>query len=239
METGAKTDIITVTIDSNEQTSPRSKALCSAIDDDSRFTFAGFEQQAVDVCFARGDTQTRFWVELKEPEDYLASVINGHLFDQVLRIRETGDPGMILVIGSDNQVVYAVISSCTHRGRRGPQSSEKIRTYNNLIRDFEANAYALRIPVMRMHRSPYSRLLSIAHKVLTDADLLAHRPHPAENERHVAALCMLVPGIGPERAKAILKTYSFRELASASEDDLRRVAGIGPKLAERIVKSMR
>jgi len=228
------TDQIHVTIDVNEQSSHRATAIQAAVERDERFVMNGFASQIADVRFTGGDGT--FWVELKEPEDYLASVLNGHLFDQVMRIRESGDPGMILVIGSDNQIGHVIIQNTTHRGRRGAKSAEKIKAYNNLIRDFEANAYALRVPVIRMHRSPCSRLLSIAHKVLTGADLLAHRPHPAENERHIAALCMLVPGVGPERAKSIFKRLSWRDLASATEEDLCEIPGIGPLLAERIVK---
>lgn len=230
-------DVIHVTVDSNEMAGRRAAAIQAAVEKDDRFVFDGFISQLADLNFhLNGRT---FWVELKECGDYISSVVSGHLFDQILRIRESGDPGMVLVIGSDAQIEDSVVRSVSSRGRRGNRSRGDVRTYMNLIRDFEANAYALNVPVIRMDRSPCSRLLSIVHKLLTGADLISHRPRPAENERQVAALCMLVPGVGPERARAILKRMSFSDIALATEEDLRQVPGIGPRLAGRIVDALR
>ncbi len=72
--------------------------------------------------------------------------------------------------------------------------------------DFEANSYALGIPVFSWGDQPYKRLLAHAHEILTGGSLLAHMPKPAGEERQIAALCMLVKGIGMKKAKAILES---------------------------------
>ena len=44
-----------------------------------------------------------------------------------------------------------------------------------------------------------------------------------------------VPGLGPEKAKALMRAFgSVAAIRRASDEDLQTVPGIGPSLAERI-----
>ncbi len=48
-----------------------------------------------------------------------------------------------------------------------------------------------------------------------------------------------IPGLGPERAKALLRAFgSVAAIRRATPDDLQQVKGIGPDLAERIVRAL-
>lgn len=86
--------LIDVYLDNNEKSSDRSNRLILTIAKDDRFRFAGFRDQYVDILYEKDGR--RFAVELKTPQDFVYSVLSGHLFSQVLSIRENGDPGMVV-----------------------------------------------------------------------------------------------------------------------------------------------
>jgi ERCC4-type nuclease len=93
---------------------------------------------------------------------------------------------------------------------------------------------------MRFKSSPWTRLLSYADKILAGGDLLAHRPKPAENERMIAALCMCVYGVGPSRARDILREFHL-QLVPIRENGkkLEEIKNIGPKTADAIRKAFK
>jgi ERCC4-type nuclease len=186
-------------------------------------------------------------IELKEPADYVSSVLgkNGHLYQQYLSMAEAGAPCMILVLGSDDDVHAAIFESLMTR-YHGQERMYQIASYEKRLIDFEANAEALGCPVERWDSMPYSRLLSrVAKRLEGKASLMDYRPRPAEEEREVASLAMLLGnGIGESKAKAILEKFSLKldaggAVMPSGKNGVRPVAltdcpGIGPKLAERI-----
>jgi len=231
--------LIDVYLDSNEKNADRSNRLILTIARDDRFHFAGFRDQYVDLIYERGDR--RFVVELKTPQDFVSSVLSGHLFSQVLSIREHGDPGIVAVLGTDVEIEKSIVRSCSARPSGGFKKPPKelIKSYSDSVRHFESASFAVGVPVLHMDRSPFRRISSIAHKVLDseNAEFMAHKPRPADNERQVAALCVLVPGVGPEKARALLEKFSLRELSMATAEDVKIVKGIGDVLAGRIVEA--
>ena len=233
--------LIDVYLDNNEKSSDRSNRLILTIAKDDRFRFAGFRDQYVDILYEKDGR--RFAVELKTPQDFVYSVLSGHLFSQVLSIRENGDPGMVAVLGTDVEIEKVIVRNCTTRPGSGFKKPPKelIKSYTDSVRHFESASFAVGVPVLHMDRAPFRRISSIAHKVLDseDAEFMAHKPRPAGNDRQVAALCVLVPGVGPEKARALLERFSLKELSGATAEEMKVVNGIGDVLARRIEKVFR
>jgi hypothetical protein len=223
-------------IDTNEVGTKRAEALTKAIDDHHDFEFIGYDDLIVDVQFELDGNY--FYVEIKEPADYISSILSGHLFSQVLTLREAQMPAIVVVLGEDTDINAAIKSASTGR-RKSRSTGETIITYQHLVQDFEANSYALGIPCLRWKSSPWARTLSHADKILTGGDLLSHRPKPADHERQTAALCMCVAGVGPVRAKDIMRDYKLQLVPrSQKSKKLEEIKGIGPKTAAAIKKEL-
>ncbi|HSD57226.1 MAG TPA: helix-hairpin-helix domain-containing protein [Methanotrichaceae archaeon] len=241
---------IRLAIDANERGTSRAKGLAKAASDDVRFDLAGYYNLPVDVCFSlslnSGAEQTFYEpsgklglnVELKGPEDYVSSVLAGRLYNQILAMRELQQPGIVVILGCDEEIRSAVEANVLKNSMTDEDKERMITLFINLLMDFEANSYALGIPIFRWGDQPYKRLLAHAHKILTGGSLLAHMPKPAEDERQIAALCMLVKGIGMKKAKAILESCgcigNLSNLCCNDDLALKAIPGIGPTLAARI-----
>lgn len=249
---------IQVFISPNERPDPKEKKesratkLAKAIADDPRFLMPEFKEIDADVRFegrqsglsalfgdnGRKDAQN---VELKEASDYVQSALgkDGHLFQQILTLRESGDPCLILVLGGDAEVSDAIKASLTTR-YRGQELAFNISSYESRLIDFESQAEALGCPVRRWKSQPWKRLLSLAHKTLTGASLMGYIPRPAENERAATALCM-ARSVGEKTAFALMGEYgSIANLCTASLEDLASFKQdgrrIGPKKAEAVIR---
>ncbi|MCK9571194.1 hypothetical protein M0R72_19750 [Candidatus Pacearchaeota archaeon] len=257
---------IAVYISPNERGSDRAKHLALAISEDNRFMLPSFQEIDVDLrfstesickepycvdgldanyqncmkCGGSGKVHNIFNAELKEPADYVSSALgkDGHLYQQVLAMREAGHPAMILVLGDDADVNMAVKDSLVTR-YRGKELGYQIASYNDRLQDFEAQAYSLGIPVMRWKASPWKRLLSTSHKILVGGNLMGYRPRPADNERDLAAASLLFKGIGPKILEPILAEY---DLCFVPKGEFARqpcdMPGIGPKRAAIIDKKI-
>lgn len=227
--------VIKVLVSPNEVPSDRYKQLFSVIQRDNRFSIESCSTIPVDIRFESNGII--FDVELKEPQDYVSSIFNGHLYEQILSLRENGNRSAIVVLGGDEDIATSVLSAI--RGHVAPKKRhEMISNYTARIRDFEANCFAIGVPVMRWKRSPWERILSTAHKVLTGGSLLPYLPKSPDGERLIAATCMAIPGIGPIRAKAVLEKFRWELRPMEEGIELEDCKGIGQKMAEQIRKSL-
>ena len=252
---------IQVLISPNEKKSSRATGLAKAIAEDIRFSLPEFQDIKTDlqfridepdgsapvaVCFddRTGEEYSEpsawisriFNVELKEPADYVSSVLgtSGHAAMQYL-----DQANMFLVLGSDTDVSQAIKQSLQTR-YRGSELAFQISSYEKRLQDFEANAWALGCPVARWKASPYPRVLSTAHKILTGGSLAGYGPRPKENEREVFAANCLFRGIGAETLAGVLQDYRVALVPRvAGARPVEELPGIGPKRAgllnERIV----
>ena len=244
---------IQVKADSNERPRPdpedenhRMKLFGRAVMDDPRFDWRGYDNLDVDLQFYYEDWSgpihlLGFNVELKEPADYVASALgpNGHLYSQVLTMREAGDSCMVLVLGSDEDITNA-IKDATKTRYRGQERAYQIGSYNDRLIDFEAQCEALGCRVARWKASPWKRLLSTVHKVLTGGNLMSYRPKPANGERELAAAAMLLgQGIGPTVLKPVMEDYSLKLVKrNGNSRALEDMPGIGPKRAQTLKRCL-
>ncbi len=247
-------DNIRLAIDSNERGTPRAQELERIASDDIRFELTGYCSLPVDVHFSLnldGRRERTFYepssklglnVELKGPEDYVSSVLGGRLYNQILSMRELQQPGIVVVLGSDEEIRSAIEANFLKNVLEEEDKERMMTLFINLLMDFEANGYALGIPIFRWKDQPYKRLLAYAHKILTGSSLTAHMPKPAEEERQIAALCMLVKGVGMKKAKAILESCgcigNLSNLCCKEDTALKAIPGIGPTLAARIREAL-
>lgn len=166
--------------------------------------------------------------------DYLNSILNGHLWDQVTRA--TG-PYVIDVLGDDNDVGAAIRKAASRNHRMDPK---KLMQYYEMVEGFEANCIARGAHVWRLKTDPMKRLLLRARKILEGGDLSGFAPHPAPGERKAVALSILAGGgIGPKMAANILLRYNLcLILRDGYCGDLTDCEGIGPKRAETIKRNI-
>lgn len=142
---------------------------------------------------------------------------------------------MILVLGGDSQVNDAIYRSLKTQ-YRGDELSYNMESYKKRLQDFESKSFAMGVPVMRWQISPFERLLSTAHKVLTESNLMDYSPRPIDNEREIVASSILYRGIGPDTMKNLLVDYDLRFVPKPGARDVKDIPGFGPKRAA-LVKS--
>jgi hypothetical protein len=162
--------------------------------------------------------------------DYLASILNGHLWDQVTKAK---GPYVVAVLGDDNDVGAAIRKAASRNHRMDPK---KLMQYYEMVEGFEANCIACGVQVWRLKTDPMKRLLLRARKILEGGNLNGFAPKPMPGERQAVALSILAgDGIGPAKAKNILQKF---DLCLMVKDglmaELEDCDGIGPKLAKRI-----
>jgi hypothetical protein len=197
-----------------------------------------------------GIIRKTFHVELKDfsedsNSDYLASILNGHLWAQCLAARELGEPLAIVILGDDNDVGAAIRKAAGHGNQGHRVDPEKLMEYFRMVEGFEANAIALGIQVWRLKTDPYKRMLLRVRKLLKGGDLSGFAPSPAAGERQAVGLSILAGrGVGPKKARSMLEYFdvALDPMYSLKLDricELEDVPGIGPKLAAQIRKNIK
>ncbi len=160
-------------------------------------------------------------IERKSAEDFIQSIIDGRLFDQAKRLSESYARPIVIVEGElssvtrnvhPNAVRGAIISLITDFGvgvifSKGP---EETTAYIKLIAKREQEEKK-RLPRLRGEK----RIMTL----------------PEMQQYIVESL----PFVGPKLARELLKTFgTVEKVMTASERELARVEGIGPKRAKEI-----
>ncbi len=253
---------ILVSIDSNESMRPRAELIRKAIEKDEHFFSPVGENASLPfdlrfisprsepckdnpACWTFPTLQT-LHVELKDfseegNSDYLASILNGHLWGQCLAARELGEPMIIAVLGDDRDVNEAIKTAASRNHR---VDANKLFQYFQMVDGFEANCIGLGIQVWRLKTDPWKRLLLRVRKILEGGDISGFAPKPSDGERQVVGLSILAGrGVGPKKARNILDRFN---VCLMPKDDsygydspvLEDCQGIGPKIAEIIRKNL-
>ncbi len=227
---------ILASLDHNEAARPRAEKIEQAVEADDRFLlWKASEALLFDLRFNHGENV--FHVELKDfsedaGSDYLASILNGHLWEQVLSARELQQPLAVVVLGDDNDVGAAIRKAASRATAGHGVDLDKLMEYYRMVEGFEANCIALNVQVWRFKTDPWKRMLLRVRKILEGGDLSGFAPAPSEGERQTVGLCILAgKGIGPAKAKAVLEKFSISLMPKKGDMYLTDCAGIGEKLA--------
>ena len=204
-----------------------------------------------DYC-GSGMVQNALHVELKEPNDFVASVLSGHLLDQVLSIRESGYNGCAVILGGLDDLYQAIDASNEKRLINGKFKflNQEDRSNANAatllrLKSFKKRSFLNGVPVFYKGDDSgffdgpdqWKDILELASDYLTDGDMLGFRQRPANGEREILAASILFhgDGIGPGVLKPVMNEY---RLALVPKGEYARqpldMAGIGPKRAKLI-----
>jgi len=193
---------------------------------ESAVTHSLLEMENVVVRIERlpiGDYQAenRLLFERKTLMDFASSIIDGRLFDQMIRLAGSAYTGILILEGTGSDLVKSKI-------RRESMQGALIST--SLI---------LGIPVLRsMEPAETARLIIYAirqMKSFVRGGLNRHGYRPKDKRKRQLFILQGLPGIGRERAARLLDRFgSVEAVITAERHELQAVEGIGDHIADGI-----
>lgn len=161
-------------------------------------------------------------VERKSAADYISSITDGRLFDQVHHLSKSYGLSFLCVIGKPDH----------HRLKR-----------ESFIGSFLSIALKSNQRVIPLHlesEEDFCLILRSLNKQIEEGRLrTAPRIKKARVEDNIAMLTA-IPGIGEEKARRLLKKMgSIQNVVNASITDLTKIEGIGEKQANKIYNFVR
>ena len=160
-------------------------------------------------------------MERKEISDFYSSIIDGRIFEQVMNMKNNFD-NVIIGISGDLKSTYYKIHNFNINKYRGAIASLIVK-YKCTIFNTNGDTELLDI-LLRMCEKSTEPFTGVINKInYKDEDI------------HRNMLCA-IPSIGYKKAKDILSIYSFQTLRNMSIDDLKKIDGIGDKIATQIKK---
>lgn len=162
-------------------------------------------------------------IERKTQQDFINSIIDGRLIQQLIVLKENFDIPLLVIEGEDN--IYTLR-----------------KMHPNAIRGMLASiAIDYQIPII--HTRSLNDTCSLIETILKRMErgkvsfpLLKKRKPLTLKERQELVIESF-PGIGPTLAKSLLKEFkSVKKIINAEEKKLQNVEKIGPKKASEIKK---
>jgi hypothetical protein len=199
-------------------------------------------------------------VELKRPEDFVQSVLSGHLAEQTLSIRESGYNGCVVILGSLDDIYEAIKDASKSRAGkylRGSELSQAISSNHLRCKSFRKRSFLNGIPIFYVGDDSgffdhveeddkgnkigvWKDILELAHDYLLDGDMLGFRQRPAENEREICAAATLFKGIGSDSMRVLLKEYTLAFVPRGIyAKPIEELPGWGPKRCQMITSRVR
>lgn len=210
-ERGSSARRVQILADDRERTAPVVEALRA--------------REGVEVICQRlkiGDYQINEWLfERKTLMDFAESIKDGRLFSQARRLASAG-PSVAFIL----------------EGKAGDLAQSRMRR-ESLQGALISLSLIYQIPILRsLDSRETAHLLFYAGQQL-QRDQADHIPRHGRRPKRRRKLQLYVlqglPGIGPEKADRLLVEFgSVSGVMTASHEELRRVAGIGEKMAKRI-----
>ncbi|MDO8627560.1 MAG: DEAD/DEAH box helicase [Candidatus Diapherotrites archaeon] len=162
-------------------------------------------------------------VERKTVEDFLASIIDGRLFPQLIKMNENYDSPLIILEGNKEDLFF---SRNIHKNAIiGALTSIPLNYKIGVLftSNAEETAEFLYVIAKREQISKGSDIrLRVGRKGLT----------LEEQQRYMVEG---LPMVGPQMAKALLKHFdSIRGIANATQEDLQKIENLGDKKARAI-----
>ncbi len=164
----------------------------------------------------------RVGVEVKKVEDFVNSIIDGRLLEQLKFLKKNYERPLIIIQGT--QDIYAMRN-----------------IHPNAIRGMLSTiAVSYGIPTIQTkdEKDSAALLLSIAKREQEEVkrDFSPHadrKPITLREQQEYLVSCL--PSVGPNLAKELLKNFkSIKSIANASEEELKKTEGVGDKIAKAI-----
>ncbi|MFH0936127.1 MAG: ERCC4 domain-containing protein [Candidatus Woesearchaeota archaeon] len=162
-------------------------------------------------------------IERKTQEDFINSIIEKRINQQLMVLKENFDMPLLIIEGSHN--LYT-IRNFHPNSIRGMLSSIAIDYQIPIIytRNYRDTALLLIVMAKRMEK-PYTMIT------------LLKKRKPLTLKEQQQLLIETLPGVGPSLSKSLLKEFkNVKSIINASEEDLQRAEKIGPKKAREIFK---
>ncbi len=159
-------------------------------------------------------------VEFKTVNDFVTSIIDGRLLEQANKLKQKFEKPLFIIEGEEDLFTVRNV-------------------HPNAIRGMLATlAVGYGIPILRTKNSEdtAATLISIAKREQNkDSDFNIHFTKPHSTAEMQEFIVSSLPGIGPQLAKELLeKLGSVKAVFTASDDDLKKVKGIGDKTIKNI-----
>lgn len=168
---------------------------------------------------------SRAAVEVKRASDFVNSIIDGRLLQQLKELKENFERPVIIIEGSEEQDLYSIRN-----------------VHPNAIRGMLATiavSYGMPILYSKNPKDTAGLLMAIAkrEKETNAPEPSLHTQKPATLAQKQEYVIAALPGIEQKLAKALLQKFgSVAEVLNATEEQLQRVELIGPKKAGEIKK---
>jgi Fanconi anemia group M protein len=162
----------------------------------------------------------RVGVEKKGVHDFVSSIIDGRLLDQVKNLKRNFERSLVIIEGEED--IYSVR-----------------RVHANAIRGMlAAITIGYGVPVLyTKHAKDTAGLLAVIAKREQDKtrDYSFHERKPLTLKEQQEFLISALPGIGLNTAKLLLESFgSIKKLVNASKEELVAVEGVGGKISKKI-----
>lgn len=164
----------------------------------------------------------RVGVELKKVPDFVASIIDGRMLEQVRGLKQNFEKAIVIIEGEED--IYSVR-----------------KVHANAIRGMLASIVLdFHVPVLyTKNPRDTAGLLAVMAKREQDkgGEFSYHQGKPQSMKEQQEFLVSAMPGIGISTARNLLNYFgSVRKLVNATKEELEALEGIGGKTSERLVK---
>lgn len=160
-------------------------------------------------------------MERKEISDFYSSVISGRIFEQVMNMKKNFD-NVIVGISGDTRTAYFKNMNFDVSKYRGAIASLVVK-YKCSVFNSNSDTELLDI-FLRMCKKSTEPFNAVLHRIeYKDEDVYVN-------------MLTAIPMVSYKRAKDILDVYSFKSLCNISVEDLKKISGIGDKVANQIKK---
>ncbi len=164
----------------------------------------------------------RVGVELKKVPDFVASIIDGRLLEQVRELKKNFEKAIIIIEGLED--IYTVR-----------------RVHPNAIRGMlAAIVLDFGVPILyTKNPEDTAGVLAIMAKREQDhsGNFVSPEKKPHTVQEQMEFIVSAFPNMGAQNAKKLLLHFkSIKKIVNANKEELRKVDGIGPRLSEQLTK---
>ena len=162
----------------------------------------------------------RVGVELKKVPDFVASIIDGRVLEQVRDLKKNFEKAVVIIEGEEDMYAVRKVHPNAIRGMLA-----------SIVLDFS-------VPVLyTKNPKDTAGLLAVMAKREQDKerDFSLHQKKPSSMQEQQEFLISALPGIGIVVARNLLNYFgSIKSVVNASKEELQALDGVGEKISERL-----